>query len=134
MPSFHNDEDRKIWAVIEAYQFEKAKNPSVLRQELYEAILQRIGYCKDCKFFSRENNTCTFLKIQTGDTDRCGDFDRVEKEDESAFEIMTESFTEHQKMMTEATKINKYTHWGKNSKAPRKADDTPEEEEEPFNG
>lgn len=130
MPSFHNDEDRKIWSAIEAFQFDKAKNPSVLRRELYEAILQKVGYCKDCTFFSKETNICNLLKISTGNNDRCGDFDKVEPETEQAFEVMTEPFTEHQKGMMEATRINKYTHWGKNAKSPRKSEETPEEEEE----
>jgi len=130
MPSFHNDEDKKIWSAIESFQFDKTKNQSSLRRELYDEIIQRIGYCKNCSFFSKETNICNLLKIKTGNTDRCGDFDKVEPELESPFEIMTEAFTEQQKLMTEATKINKYTHWGKNSKFPRKSEDRLEEDEE----
>lgn len=124
MPNFHNDEDKKIWSAIESFQFDKAKNLSALRRELYEEIIKKVGYCKDCNFFSKENNICTLLKIKTGNTDRCGDFDGVETEEGEAFEIMTESFTEQQKLMTEATKINKYTHWSSSAKMPKKSRDS----------
>ena len=130
MPSFHNDEDKKIWAAIEAFQFDKIKNISAMRRELYDEIIKKIGYCKECNFFSKENNICSLLKIRTGNTDRCGDFDPVETEDMSAFEVMTETFTEHQKMMEEATRINRYTHWGRNTKLPKKASDSEENTED----
>ncbi len=126
MPNLNNDEDRKLWAAIEDFPFDEYKNLSTLRVELFNAILKRIGYCKECNFFSSANNTCSLLKIRTGLFDRCGDFEKVEEEEGEPFEIMTEEFTAQQRLMDEATRISKYTHWSKNSKSPRKQGETEE--------
>jgi hypothetical protein len=109
--NFNNDEDEKIWNILESFDFSKNKNHSSLRKILYNKIIREIGICNDCSSFINKDNTCSLLKIKTGSTDRCCDFERRETEELTAFDVMSEQFTEGQKLRETLAKNAKYSHW-----------------------
>lgn len=106
-----NDEDSRIWAALETFDFDGFKTDSELRVALYTKISEVIGRCQGCSSFNRRTSWCKLLSQFTGCSDRCSDFDPRESEDAAAFDVMVEPFVEEQKRAADAVKINKYTHW-----------------------
>ena len=113
MAQFNNEEDKKIWGCLEAFDFSAYKNSSILRKELYNKIMESIGSCGDCVNFNKKDSFCRLLKIHTADAERCSDFEKVQKEDLPAFDVMTEQFTESQKIKEVLSRHAKYSHWAK---------------------
>jgi len=106
-----NDEDSNIWRTLEEFDFSEYKTNSELRVALYQKLLDSIGYCFSCANYVKSTSWCKLLETRSGVLDRCCDFERVEKDDKSPFDVMVEPFVEEQKRASDAVRINKYTHW-----------------------
>jgi hypothetical protein len=108
MIEFNNSEDQGVWACLEDFDFNNYPDYSKLRIELYLALIKSIGYCGSCTAFTKQTGYCSTLKIFTNAFERCSDFDAVEEESESAFDIMSEEFRREQENLNNFAKIRKY--------------------------
>jgi hypothetical protein len=108
MVEFNNNEDQNIWSCLEDFEFSDNQDVSKLRVELYLALIKSIGCCGSCVNFSKADSFCSLLLFNTSSYERCSDFERVEEETDSAFDIMSEEFRREQENLSSFTKIRKY--------------------------
>lgn len=102
-----NEEDKKIWEVLENFDFSQAKKAS-FKVKLMEAILGKIGNCKGCIYYAPESCECSVLKTKTSPGDRCSYFEKAEEEDKPAFQIMNEEHEEGERLKSVEATILKY--------------------------
>jgi hypothetical protein len=107
-----NEEDKKIWEVLSDFNIvdyiENGEVRSDIRVELFKVILKSIGKCSKCTAFIPDRSFCSVLKTSTGPNERCSDFEAVEIEDKSAFDIMTEDYQEAERIKATEPAILKY--------------------------
>ena len=108
MVEFNNNEDQNIWSCLEDFDFSGNADVSKLRIDLYLALIKAIGSCGSCVNFNKADSFCNFLKFKTSSYERCSDFERIEEETDSAFDIMAEEFTRDQENLKSFSKIRKY--------------------------
>jgi hypothetical protein len=104
-----NLEDQRLWKCIQDFDCSD-KNESIhdFKIRLFEAIVEKLGKCGKCTAFIPGSSYCTVLKQHTGEFERCSDFEEVEPETQSAFDVMTEGFQEDQKAKRVDSIILKY--------------------------
>lgn len=106
-----NEEDKKIWKSLESFEFQNATDEddlSKLRFDLFKSILHSIGKCSRCTAYIPDKSFCSVLKTSTGRNERCSDFEAVEEEEETAFDIMTEEYQEKERIKFTEPNILKY--------------------------
>lgn len=103
-----NEEDKKIWKCLESFDFSNDIDVSDLRFTLFQLITSAIGKCSNCTAYSPGKSYCSVLKTATGPNERCSDFEAVEVEDKSAFDVMTEEYTEKERIKFTEPAILKY--------------------------
>ncbi len=108
-PSAQNYEDSKILKCLDEF----ATEHGVDTRELFKNITESIGYCHNCTAYNKSTSFCSFLKVNMGVDDRCSEFEAIEEETESPFEVMMEPFKMEEEYKRDAVKFNKYTKWSK---------------------
>lgn len=109
-----NEEDKKIWAVLSDFNFyefvdhEELRPESDLRHDLFKTLVKALGKCSKCTAFIPDRSFCSVLKTSTGPNERCSDFEAVETEDKTAFDIMTEDYQEAERIKATEPAILKY--------------------------
>jgi hypothetical protein len=93
-----NYEDQRLWRCIQEFDCSgKEENVHDFKLRLFNDIVEKLGRCGKCTAFVPETSYCTVLKMGTGEHERCSDFEAVEEETESAFQVMSEGFQDEQK-------------------------------------
>ncbi len=108
-PAPQNYEDSKILKCLDEF----ATEHGVDTRDLFKSITESIGYCQNCTAYNKATSFCSFLKVNMGVDDRCSEFEAIEKETESPFEVMMEPFNLEEEYKRDAVKYNKYTKWSK---------------------
>ncbi len=103
-----NEEDKKIWDVLERFDFDSEPDVRALRFRLFQEILAKIGYCRNCTAFVKSRNFCNVLKVSTGPDERCSDFEPKEVETKPAFEIMNFEHEEAERLKMVEPNLLKY--------------------------
>jgi hypothetical protein len=62
--------------------------------------------------------------------DRCCDFEAQEAEESTAFDVMSEKFTEEQTQRRDGVNLYKYTHWSNKVGPVKPKEETEEDEKE----
>ncbi len=108
MIEFSNQSDMNVWSVLEDFDFDEYPDICKLRVELYLAIIKSIGYCGSCTYYNKQGSHCSLLDTKLSSYERCSNFNKVEQETESAFDVMSEEFRREQENLSSFAKIRKY--------------------------
>ena len=130
MAEFNNEQDKKVWAVLTAFDFNKHKTIVSMRKELFVKLIESLGYCCGCSWYDKENSFCKVMSTKVGVYDRCAEFEMPEKEEGDPFDIMMKPFKDRELLLEEATKIYKYQKWSRASKFPAPKQEVVKEKEE----